>query len=74
MPAGALVTVPVPVPDSYTESDTPDVCLVKVAVTVVAAAMPAVQVAPLVEVQPDQLTKVEPASGVAVSVTLVFCG
>lgn len=72
MPAGALVTVPLPLPVLNTVSAVPVVCLLKVTVTDLAADMVTVQVKPLRGVQPNQLASVEPASGVAVRVTLVF--
>src|SRR5207249_3291538 len=69
MPAGALVTVPLPVPAGVTVRV--KLCRVKVAVTVVAAERVTVQ-APVREQRPPrQLLKVEPAAGVAVRVTAV---
>ena len=68
IPAGALVTVPLPVPALLTVSA--KVCGVKVAVTVVAALMLTVQ-APVPVHAPVQPLKVEPAAGVAVNVTAV---
>ena len=66
MPAGALVTVPLPVPALLSVSA--KVWAVKVAVTERAAVMLTVQV--LVPVHaPLQPLKVEPAAGVAVNVT-----
>ena len=71
MPAGALVTVPLPVPTLLSVSAKVwAVCGVKVAVTVVAALMLTVQ-APVPVHAPVQPLKVEPAAGVAVSVTTV---
>src|SRR5207253_10350120 len=69
IPAGELVTVPVPVPAVLTVSA--KVGRVKVAVTVVAAETVTVQ-APVPEQPPPvQPVKVEPAAGVAVNVTAV---
>jgi hypothetical protein len=69
MPAGELVTVPVPVPLRLTFNVR---CVaVKVAVTFRAAFIVTVQVLPLVESQPVQLVKEEFASAVAVNVTIV---
>src|SRR5205809_6063380 len=69
MPAGALVTVPLPVPAGVTVRV--KLCRVKVAVTVVAAERVTVQ-APVPEHPPPlQPVKVEPAAGAAVSVTAV---
>src|SRR5207244_3279543 len=69
MPAGALVTVPLPVPAGVTVREKR--CGVKGAVTVVAAERVTVQV-PLPEQPPPvQPVKVEPAAGVAVNVTAV---
>ena len=68
IPAGALVTVPLPVPALLSVSA--KVWVVKVAVSERAAVMLTVQV--LVPVHaPLQPLKVEPAAGVAVSVTAV---
>ena len=68
IPAGALVTVPLPVPALV--SVNAKVWVVKVAVTVVAALMLTTQV--LVPVHaPLQPLKVEPAAGIAVNVTAV---
>ena len=69
MPAGELVTVPLPVPAGVTVRV--KLCRVKVAVTVVAAETvttldPAPEQPP-----PAQPVKVEPAAGVAVNVTAV---
>src|SRR5438309_3447767 len=67
IPAGALVTVPLPVPAGVTVRV--KLCRVKVAVTVVAAESVTVQ-APVPEQPPPlQPLKVEPAAGAAVSVT-----
>ena len=70
MPAGLEVTVPLPVPDLPTVSVNCCVCGVKVAVTPLAAFIVTLQ-PPLPEQAPLQLANVEPASGVAVSVTTV---
>ena len=71
IPAGALVTVPLPVPALPTVSvKVWAVCGVKVAVTVVAALMLTVHV-PVPVHAPVQPLKVEPAAGVAVNVTVV---
>src|SRR5438445_266287 len=68
MPAGLLVTVPAPVPALETVSVKVGV---KVAVTVVAAEIVAVQ-APVPEQPPPlQPLKIEPAAGAAVSVTVL---
>jgi hypothetical protein len=69
MPAGELVTVPVPVPLRITFSawSTP----VNVAVTERFAVIDTVQVFPDVESHPLQLVKAEPPAGVAVKVTEV---
>jgi hypothetical protein len=69
MPVGLDVTVPLPVPALATVSN--GVVSVKVAVTVLAVVIETVHVA-LVPVQPppDQLVKVDPVAGVAVSTTL----
>src|SRR5213076_214342 len=69
MPAGALVTVPLPVPAGVTVRV--KVCTVKVAVTVVAAERVTVQAPVPEQLPPLQPVKVEPAAGVAVSVTAV---
>src|SRR5438445_771771 len=68
MPAGALVTAPLPVPALLTVSVKVGV---KVAVTVVAAEMVTVQVPVPEQPPPVQPAKVEPAAGAAVSVTVV---
>src|SRR5207249_698877 len=69
MPAGALVTVPLPVPAGVTVRM--KLCRVKVAVTVVAAERVTVQAPVPEQLPPLQPLKVEPAAGVAVSVTAV---
>src|SRR2546425_9172132 len=69
IPAGALVTVPLPVPAGVTVRA--NVCRVKVAVTVVAAESVTTQ-APVPEHPPPlQPLKIELAAGAAVSVTVV---
>src|SRR5207253_964531 len=67
IPAGALVTVPLPVPALLTVSAT--VGRAKVAVTVVAALRVTEQVPVPEQPPPLQPVKVEPPAGVAVSVT-----
>src|SRR5207247_10010743 len=69
MPAGALVTVPVPVPDLVTVRVKD--CWAKVAVTEVAAFTVTMQVLVPEQPPPLQPVKVELASGVAVKVTAV---
>jgi len=69
MPAGELVTVPVPVPARLTLRVLSEE--VKVAVTLRVAFMATVQVFPEVESQLLQLVKFELTSGVAVRVTIV---
>jgi hypothetical protein len=69
MPAGELVTVPVPAPALETVSANDD--WTKVAVTVVAAFRVTAQVPVPVQPPPLQPVKVEPAAGVAVKVTTV---
>src|SRR5204863_623561 len=69
IPAGALVTVPLPVPALLTVSA--KVGRAKVAVTVVAALRVTVQVPVPEHPPPAQPVKVEPAAAVAVSVTAV---
>src|SRR5439155_9857543 len=69
IPAGALVTVPLPVPAEVTVRV--KVCSVKVAVTVVAAESVTTQVPVPEQPLPLQPLKAEPAAGVAVSVTAV---
>src|SRR5207249_2757507 len=66
---GALVTVPLPVPAGVTVRV--KLCRVKVAVTVVAAERVTVQAPVPEQLPPLQPVKVEPAAGVAVSVTAV---
>jgi len=71
IPAGLLVTVPVPVPDL----DTVSVCgtdALNVAVTLCAVLMVTVQVAVPLQPLPLQPVNVEPAAGLAVSVTLLL--
>lgn len=68
IPAGLLVTAPVPVPTLETERL--KVCRLNVAVTDLAASMVTVQV-PVPEQAPLQPTKTELAVGVAVRVTWV---
>src|SRR3989442_3427757 len=72
MPAGALVTVPLPVPAGVTVRV--KVCTVKVAVTVVAAESVTTHVPVPEQPPPVQPEKVEPAAGVAVNVTAVPLG
>src|SRR2546422_897320 len=72
IPAGALVTVPLPVPALLTVSA--KVGRAKVAVTVVAALRVTVQVPVPEQPPPLQPVKVEPAAGVAVSGTTVPLG
>ena len=69
MPAGALMTVPLPVPTLLTVSA--KVWTVKVAVTERAALMLTEQEAAVPVHAPVQPLKVEPAAGVAVKVTAV---
>src|SRR5256886_7592197 len=69
IPAGALVTVPLPGPAGVTVRV--KVCSVKVAVTVVAAESVTTHVPVPEQPPPLQPVKVEPAAGVAVSVTTV---
>src|SRR5207247_4051350 len=69
IPAGELVTVPLPVP--ALETVRVKVCGVKVAVTVVAAESVTVQAPVPEQPLPLQPPKVEPAAGAAVSVTAV---
>src|SRR2546428_8534928 len=69
MPAGELVTVPLPVPALLTVSA--KLGRLKVAVTVVAAETVTTQVPVPVQPPPLQPLKVEPAAGAAVSVTAV---
>ena len=72
MPAGKLLTVPLPLPAGVTVSATGVGDAVNVAVTAVGAVMVTLQVL-AVPVQPPPLqpAKVEPVAGVAVKVTLV---
>ena len=69
MPAGELVTKPVPVPPMVTVSAW--VSIAKVAVTFLAAVMDTVHVPVSEHPPPVQPAKTEPVSGVAVSVTEV---
>src|SRR5207247_665997 len=69
IPAGLLVTVPVPAPVLLTVSG--KLCTAKGAVTVVAALTVTVQVPVLEQLPPLQPVKVEPAAGAAVKVTAV---
>ena len=69
MPAGALLTVPVPVPDLVTLSVKDD--CTKLAVTDAAAVIVVVHVPVPVQPPPLQPANVEPAAGVAVKVTAV---
>jgi len=69
MPAGLLVTVPIPEPVLFTVSV--KAWRAKVAVTVVAAVSVTVQVAVPEQPPPLQPEKVEPAAGAAVKVTEV---
>ena len=69
MPAGLLVTVPIPEPVLFTVSV--KACSAKVAVTVVAAFSVTVQVPVPEQPPPLQPEKVEPATGAAVKVTAV---
>jgi hypothetical protein len=69
MPAGELVTVPLPAPALVTVSAKDD-CM-KVAVTVVAAFIVTVQVVAMPEQPPLQPVKVDPAAAAAVRVTEV---
>src|SRR5437867_13354712 len=69
IPAGALVTVPVPAPVLLTVSV--KVCTAKVAVTVVAALRVTGQVPVPEQPPPLQPVEVEPAAGAAVKVTAV---
>jgi hypothetical protein len=69
MPAGALLTVPLPVPDLVTLSVKDD--CTKLAVTDAAAVIVVVHVPVPVQPPPVQPVNVEPAAGVAVKVTAV---
>jgi len=68
IPAGDEITVPVPLPFRVTVSV--NRWSVKVAVTPTAAVIVVSQIAVPVQPPPDQPVKVEPAAGVAVSVTM----
>src|SRR5439155_17705921 len=72
IPAGAEVTAPAPVPDLPTVRV--NCCTLKLAVTVVAAVGVTVQVPVPEQPPPLQPSNVEPALGVAVSVTAVPLG
>src|SRR5207249_3856476 len=69
MPAGALVTVPIPAPLGM--SVTAKLCTAKVAVTVVAAVTVTTQESVPVHAPPLQPVKTDPAAGAAVSATTV---
>jgi hypothetical protein len=69
MPAGALTTLPLPVPDGVTVSAKDD--CTKLAVTDMAALIVTVQGPVPVQPPPLQPENVEPAAGVAVKVTAV---
>ena len=69
IPAGVLVTVPLPAPALLTVRA--KVGTSKVAVTVVAADMVTVHEPVPVQLPPLQPVKVEPVAGVAVSVTAI---
>jgi phage tail protein X len=71
IPAGALVTVPDPVPASATVNAKLFVLVLKVAVTVVAAVNVTTQVPVPVHPPPLHPANVEPSAGLAVSVTCV---
>jgi hypothetical protein len=71
IPAGALVTVPPPVPDLVTVSEKDDVGAVNVAVTEVTLPIATVHVPVPAQPPPLQPVNVDPAAGVAVSVTTV---
>jgi hypothetical protein len=70
MPLGALVTVPVPVPESVTVSVLDVIEVLNVALTVLLALNVTVH-APIPLHAPDQPTKAEPAAAVGVRVTTV---
>jgi len=72
MPAGSLITVPVPVPALITVISVGVPDEVNVAVTLCAALMAATQVPVPVQPAPFQPENVEPAAGLADSVTLLF--
>ena len=67
MPVGALVTVPLPVPDLFTVRSND--WTTKPAVTVVSAVSVTTQVPMPLQTPPVQPVNVEPAAGVAVRVT-----
>ena len=69
IPAGVLITVPVPVPASVTVKATFVADLVKVAVTACAAVMVTEQPAVPLQPAPLQPANVEPAAAVALSAT-----
>ncbi len=73
IPAGLLVTVPLPLPALVTVRVNP-IVKVKVAVTDLLASMRTVQVVAVPLQAPLQPVKVEPAAGVAVRVTVVPLG
>jgi hypothetical protein len=72
IPAGLLVTIPLPVPDLLTVSMI--VCRPKFAVTEVAAVMLTVQVPAPVQPAPLQPVKIDPGAARAVNVTAVLDG
>ena len=71
MPAGLELTLPLPAPALLTVSVKLCDCSAKLAVTVRAAFIVMVQVAPDVESHPLHAENVEPEAGTAVSVTVV---
>ena len=71
IPAGALVTVPAPVPVFVTVKAYCGVIVLKFAVTVIFAFMLTTQAFVPVQPPPVQPVKVEPAAAAAVNVTLV---
>lgn len=71
MPAGELVTVPLPVPAGVTVSVSETGVVAKAAVTVVAPVSTTVQEVPTEVVQPVQPVNVAPLPGAAVNVTVV---
>ncbi len=76
IPAGLLVTVPSEraLPSLTTVNERVGVgCCENVAVTLLFASMVTLHVVPLTVLQPDQLAKLQPCAGVAVSVTAVPC-